>query len=74
MQPEVTYLGFKINKEEIFPLPEKIDLTENAKSPTNSSVWKSFLGLLNYYHWHFWNFAEILEPLHKLSRNGIKWE
>ena len=38
MQPEVTYLGFKINKEEIFPLPEKIDLIENAKSPTNSSV------------------------------------
>ena len=74
MQPEVIYFGFEINKEGIFPVPEKIDSIKNAKSPTNTSELKSYLGLLNYYHIHFRDFAEVLEPLYKLLRKGIKWE
>ena len=33
-----------------------------------------FLGLLNYYHRHFQGFADTLEPLTSLLRNGEKWE
>ena len=74
MQDEVVYLGFKINKNGIFPVKEKIVAIKNAEEPKNVSELKSFLGLLNYYHIHFQGFADTLEPLHNLLRNGVKWE
>ena len=73
MQPEVTYLGYKINKDRIFPLPEKVDFIKNAKSPKNVTKLKSYLGLIHYYHVHLQNFSTILEPLHKLLRKHEKW-
>ena len=69
-----SYLGFKINKHGVYPIKEKIDSIKNARIPQNVSELKSFLGRLNYYHRHFRNFAEVLEPLHKLLRKDVKWE
>ena len=74
MQDEVVYLGFKINKNEIFPVKEKIVAIKNAEEPKNVSELKSFLGLLSYSHRHFEDFADTLESLHNLLRKGIKWE
>ena len=74
LQDEVVYLGFKINKNGIYPVKEKIEALKNAKEPTNVSELKSFLGLINYYHRHFQNFADKIEPLHRLLRKGVKWE
>ena len=74
MQDEVVNLGFKINKNGIFPVKEKIVAIKNAEEPKNVSELKSFLGLLNYYHTHFQDFADTFEPLHNLLRNGVKWE
>ena len=74
MQNEVIYLQYKINKDSIFPVKEKIDAIKSAKESTNFSELKSFLGLLNYYHRHFKNFADTLEPLHNLLRKRVKWE
>ena len=73
MQDEVVYLGFKMNKNRIFPLKEKI-VAINAEEPKNVSELKSFLGLLNYYHRHSQGFADTLEPLHNLLGKGVKWE
>ena len=33
MLPEFTYLDYRINKDGIFPLPEKVDFIKNTKSP-----------------------------------------
>ena len=74
MQDEVIYLGYKINKDDIFPVKEKIEAIKSAEKTTNVSELKSFLGLLNYYHRHFQNFADTLEPLHNLLRQGVKWQ
>ena len=60
MANEVIYLGFKINIHGISPVKEKIDSIKKAKEPQNVSELKSFLGLLNYYHRHFKEFADIL--------------
>ena len=37
IQNEVIYLGYKINKDGIFPVKEKIDAIKSAKEPTNVS-------------------------------------
>ena len=52
MTSEVTYLGFRMSKNEVNPLPEKeMDLL-NAETPKNATQLISFLGILNYYHRH----------------------
>ena len=65
-------MGFKFNKNGIYPVKEKVEAIKNAKEPTNVSELKSFLGLINYYHRHFQNFADKIEPLHRLLRKGGK--
>ena len=72
MQDKVVYVGFKINKNGLFPVKEKIVAIKNAEEPKNISELKSLLGLLNYYHRHFQGFADTLEPLHNLLRKGVK--
>ena len=72
MQDEVVYVGFKINKNGLFPVKEKIVAIKNAEEPKNISELKSLLGLLNYYHRHFQGFADTFEPLHDLLRKGVK--
>ena len=60
MQLEVMYLGYGINKDGIFHLPEKVDFIKNANSSKNVTKLKSYLGLINYYHCHLPNFSTIL--------------
>ena len=52
MQPKATYLGYRTNKDGIFPLPEKVDFIKNAKSPKNVIKLKSYFVQINYYHHH----------------------
>ena len=64
--PEVTYLGFRINKlklDGVLPLPEKV---EKCLKPKTITKFKSFLGLINYYHRHLPIFLSFLEPLYCL--------
>ena len=71
--PEVTYLGFKINKEGTAPLPEKVTAMTKAPQPRNVMELKAFLGAVNYYHSHLPNLSSMLEPLHSLMRKGTVW-
>ena len=66
MAPEVTYRGFRINQEGLSPVDEKIKPILEAPVPQSVTQLKSFLGMLNYYHHHIPNMADILEPLHCL--------
>ena len=73
MAPEVTYLGFSINQEGVSPVDEKIKPILEAPVPQNVTQLKSFLGMLNYYHRHIPNMADILEPLHCLLWENCTW-
>ena len=48
-QSGLEFLGHWIDKNGIRPLPQKMDAVMQAKSPTNVTELKSYLGLLNYY-------------------------
>ena len=73
MASEVTYLRFRINKNAVNPLPEKLADLLNAETPKNTTEVKSFLGMLHYYHRHLPNLALILELLHKFLHKSSKW-
>ena len=74
LQPEVTYLGFRISKDSVLPLPEKVEIIKNAQVPKNVTESKSFLGFINYYYRHLQNFSSFLEPLHCLLRKETPWK
>ena len=74
LAPEVTYLGYKISKDGVTTIEEKILPILKAPAPENVTQLKSFLGMLNYYHRHLPNIASVLEPLHALLRKGVPWK
>ena len=74
MAPEVVYLGYKINKQGIYPVAEKVTAIKNAPSPTNVTELKAYLGMLNYYNRFLPDLATTLNPLHKLLKKNQKWE
>ena len=73
LKDEVCYLGCKINKDNLNPIPEKTDAILNAPTQKNVTELKAFLGMLNYYHRFLDRLWAILELLHKLLRKGQSW-
>ena len=67
-------LGHWIDKNDISPLPQKMDAVMQAKSPTNVTELKSYLGLLNYYGKFLPNLATTLHPLHDLLQKDRPWK
>ena len=74
LQPKVTYLGFRINKDGVLPLPERVEIIKNAQVTENVTELKSFLGFINYYHRHLQNVSSFLELLHCLLRKETPWK
>ena len=74
LQPEVTYLGFRINKDGVLPLLEKAEIIKNAQVSKKVTKLKPILGFINYYHRHLNNFSSFLEPLHCLLRKETPWK
>lgn len=73
MAPEVVYLGYKIDRNGIHPVADKVLAIKNAPTPTNQTQLRAFLGMLNYYHKFLPNVSSVLEPLHVLLRKGTVW-
>ena len=65
-QSGLEFLGHWIDKNSIRALPQKMDAVMQAKSHTNVTELKSYLGLLNYYGTFLPNLVTTLHPLHDL--------
>ena len=71
---EIHYLGHLISDKGIYPLPEKLDTTQNMPKPRNPKEIKQFLCLCGYYKKFVPHFADILRPLAKLTGHNFKWD
>ena len=72
-QKEVTYCGFRIDKEGLHKVPEKVNAVLEAPQPRNVTQLRAFLGMVNYYHRFLPNLSHKLAPLHRLLQKNIKW-
>ncbi|UYV65539.1 K02A2.6-like [Cordylochernes scorpioides] len=59
LAPSLEYLGHKIAKEGLQPLPSKVEAIQGAPSPTNLTELRAFLGLLTYYSRFIPNMSSI---------------
>ena len=70
---QVTFCGYKINKDGVLPMEKNVKAVLEAPEPTNVSELKSFLGMINYYQNYLPSLATVVEPMHKLLRKEAVW-
>ncbi|UYV76203.1 K02A2.6-like [Cordylochernes scorpioides] len=74
LAPSLEYLGHKIAKDGLQPLPSKVEAIQAAPSPTNLTELRAFLGLLTYYSRFIPNMSSTLAPLYNLLKKEQKWK
>ena len=70
----VPFLGHIIYAGSIQPDPKNLSSIEKFQEPTNVKEVQCFLGMLNYYSDFLPNFSNLVEPLRKLTRKGVKFQ
>ncbi|UYV74121.1 K02A2.6-like [Cordylochernes scorpioides] len=70
----VEYLGFRIDKNGLHPLINKIQAVSNAPEPKNIGQLRSFIGMLIYYARFIENISHILTPFYKLLKKNTHWK
>ena len=70
---KIRFLGYIVDEKGISTDPEKTAVIEQYPEPKKLKELRAFLGLANYYNRFIPNFAEIADPLFKLTRKGEKY-
>ena len=60
---EINFLGHKVNKHGVSPLPEKVEAISKFPKPSTVKGLQEYLGMFNFYHRFVPSAAAILQPL-----------
>ena len=71
---ELEYLGFKITRDGIMPLPDKVQAIKNIAVPKTKKQLRSFIGVINYYRDMWKHRSGILTPLSSMTSKQAKWD
>ena len=71
-QSSVEFLGYKVDKNGITPLPDRVTDIKKTAQPTTVKELQSFLGMINYYRRFIPQAAHHLTPLFDLLRGKPK--
>lgn len=70
---QITYLGFKLHGKGYSPSEQNIVKINNFPIPKNVKQVQMFIGTINYFRHLIFNFAELLEPIVRLTRKNTKF-
>lgn len=70
---EVKFLGFKISKDGIGVLRDKVEAISKVPSPVNLSKFRSFQEMANYYSKFIKNYSDIAAPLYALLKKEVEF-
>ena len=68
---EMEFLGHKVTKEGISPLPNKVDAVRKMTPPASLRDVQVFLGMVGYYRQFIPHFSKLAEPLVHLLQNEV---
>ncbi|KAG7197638.1 hypothetical protein KM043_016463 [Ampulex compressa] len=71
-KPELVFLGYTINKDEVKPPSERIQAILNYPKPENIVDLRRFLELVNFYRKCIKNLAEVQVPLNEFLKESKK--
>lgn len=71
---ELTFSGYRLTDKGIFPDKSKVDAVNQTKRPTNATEVRSFLGLVNYCSQFIHHYADLTEPLRKLTKKNVEFQ
>jgi len=73
---ELIFMGNVVSEHGVGPTKSKVQDVLDARTPTNASEVRSFLGLVNFNARYIPDLATISEPLRRLTRKNVKfaWE
>jgi cleavage and polyadenylation specificity factor subunit 1 len=73
--PEIDFVGYRVNQNGTFPLPDKVNAIRNFPLPEMTKGLQEFLGMVNFYHRFIPKAASVMQPLHNLvSKKNTKIE
>ena len=70
----LAFVGYIFSKSGMSPDPKKIDVVKHLKTPTDSTMVRSLLGMTNFFARFIKSYATITEPLPLLTKKNCKWE
>ena len=71
---ELLFPGLKLTNKGIITDSSKVDAVTKTKVPTNVTEIRNFLGLVNYCSQFMPGYAELTEPLRKLTKKNTKFK
>ena len=71
---EISVFGHVMSADGITPDPKKTQAILEIPSPRNIAELRSFLGTCRYQSKFITDYANVVEPLRKLTRNEDKWQ
>lgn len=73
LKKEVTFLGYRVSSEGIYPQEDKIKAIRELPEPNNAKQLRSFLGSINYYARFLPSLQQKCAPLHRLLKKDSRW-
>lgn len=74
LQPQVDYLGYRIDKEGLHTMHTKVAAIVEAPTPKNVHELRAFLGLINYYGKFIPQLSTVAHPLNRLLGKNVLWK
>ena len=74
VRPEVEYLGYMINREDIRQQQKKIQGMLDLQAPRNQKELRGFIGMINFYKNMWAKCASILALLTSMTGKGTKFK
>lgn len=70
---QLRYLGYLVNKHGISVDPSKVEAITNLATPKNVSDVRRIIGMISYYRRFVPSFSDMIAPLTRLLRKGVKF-
>ena len=74
LQSKVKYLGHVVDRDGIYPDPEKTLAISQLPVPKNVEKLRTFLGMSGYYRKFVPNYAKLCAPMYALTKIGVSFE